>query len=156
LDWQAGTSRTLAEAHAGRLVGRHHPDLIAPIIHVDEAHDTLVQRWQPGSVWKNALLDGNIDSATVGAVAGALSRIHDVDPASLDGRLRFETQRVTPYLRGAAVARPDLAASLHQIAEWLTSTATHLVHSDFSPKNIIVDPDDPSRITILDWEVAHR
>lgn len=156
-DWQAGTSRTLAEGRAMRIVslGGGAVDLVPQVVHVDEANHVIVQRRVAGDPWKRRLLDGDVQQATVSAVLDAIATVHRAPVGDFDGLERFTALRLVPYLHRAAGVRPDLAASLHAVVAQLARRRDRLVHGDLSPKNILVGG-DPSSVVLLDWEVAHR
>jgi|SRR5829696_5137973 len=87
-------------------------------------------------------MSGDVDTGIAMRAGRALREIHAGDPAGLDGGApRFEQLRLAPYFTGLGV---------DHVVERLRATRTHLVHGDFSPKNILVGRD----LTVLDWEVA--
>ena len=61
--------------------------------------------------------------------------------------------RVDPYHRTAAAANPEVAEAVHAEVERLLATRQALVLGDWSPKNLLVYPDN---VLALDFEVAHR
>lgn len=111
-----------------------------------------------GILWKEALLDGQVDMQAVSRAGRLLAGIHSLTTQHLDTSTKFSSQqtfiegRVDPYHWTAAKAHPDLAPSIHVETDRLLATRLALVHGDFSPKNIFVYPD---RLLILDFEVAH-
>ena len=57
-------------------------------------------------------------------------------------------------------AQTEDVPAMNQAAQWLAAqmpaeSGASLIHNDYKLDNILVDPDDPSRITgLLDWEMA--
>jgi len=60
---------------------------------------------------------------------------------------------VDPYFRTASRRHPDLKPIINDEIERLLGTALTLVHGDYSPKNLLVGPDQ--KLVIIDFEVAH-
>ncbi|SCF24809.1 Polysaccharide deacetylase [Micromonospora viridifaciens] len=151
-DWQAGTNRIFAEATAMRLAS----GLAPAVLHVDELHQVLVQRFEQGTPWKAQLLAGRVDQAIVGQVAEALRAIRLLPTDGIDGADRFHRLRLDPYFWWVAKRHPQLRPALASVVDRLASTRTHVVHGDLSPKNLLVDSHGPDpRVVVLDWEVAH-
>ena len=93
------------------------------------------------------------------AVGRMLGRIHAASAPRADlarafaDRSFFDELRIDPYLRYVAARAPDLAPALDEVAAELLATGACLVHGDFSPKNLLVTPDDG--VLLVDHEVAH-
>ena len=62
---------------------------------------------------------------------------------------------VDPYLRVTAERRPHLAAAINRHTERMLSVRDCLVHGDYSPKNLLVEPSAPDAVVLLDHEVCH-
>jgi len=60
---------------------------------------------------------------------------------------------VDPYFRTASRRHPDLKPIINDEIERLLGTALTLVHGDYSPKNLLVGPDQ--KLVIIDFEVAY-
>lgn len=158
--WPADTHRILAEAAA---LARF-PGLAPPIVDVDEEQLTLVMRFVEGSNWKDELMARRVDLEVARQVGKALRRIHDAPldgPGAVKGvgggaaAARFDELRLRPYFAGVPVAVPEAGAAVSAMVERLRATRTHLVHGDFSPKNMLVRRlGHPVEITVLDWEVV--
>jgi len=114
---------------------------------------------KPHQNWKTLLLAGQLELARVEQFANLLGKIHRRSAEQKDklsrifhDRTFFETLRLEPYYRYTASRHPaatNFFADL--IAEtWLTRLA--LVHGDYSPKNILVGP---NQFVLLDHEVIH-
>jgi 5-methylthioribose kinase len=165
--WFAKVERALTEAAAlsvlHALSGRYVPELIDS----DEVQCALVMtaapaNWQP---WKSDLLTEDIDQAgacatgrTLGSVLGTWHRATTGDDAMaerFDDYEAFEQLRVHPFHRTILTRHPPLASAIEACIADLTQRRECLVHGDFSPKNILVDPRDRERLWVLDFEVAH-
>lgn len=116
--------------------------------------ECLGNDWQN---WKEVLLRGGIDPAH-GALAGTLlGKLHASTWEDAAMREKFDTTanfrqlRTDPYLRAAALRRPEVAAELLAEADRLENCHVCLVHGDFSPKNMLVRD---RRMMLLDAEVA--
>jgi len=112
------------------------------------------------TMWKAALLDGRVDAGVAAAVGEVLGVVHDAtatDDAVRDrfaSKRPFDQLRVDPYHRTTAERNPDVADAIHEEIDRLIDTDRTLVHGDYSPKNVLVDPDGAIP-WILDFEVAH-
>lgn len=110
-------------------------------------------------MWKQALLDGQIDLTTARHAGTLLAELHSRTAADPRVQSRFASQtgfiqgRVDPYHWTAAKVHPELAPMIQKEVERLLSTRRTLVHGDYSPKNIFVYPD---HVLVLDFEVAHH
>jgi 5-methylthioribose kinase len=93
-------------------------------------------------------------------VGDVLGVVHDAASTDEDVREQFaskrpfEQLRVDPYHRTTADRHPDVADAIHAEIDRLMDTSRTLVHGDYSPKNVLVDPDGAVP-WILDFEVAH-
>jgi tRNA A-37 threonylcarbamoyl transferase component Bud32 len=112
--------------------------------------------------WKTQLLRGDVTPAVGRNLGEVLGRWHRLTvgselPAEVEGQASFEVLRLEPYYRTAARRRPALSNQILPLAEELSSRRFCLVHGDFSPKNVLVDPTaDGTSLWVIDFEVAHR
>lgn len=148
MEWLADTRRVMAEATAMRRAASLSPK----IVDLDRESHVIVMEYVAGDTWKNLLMMGEIDISTAATVGRLLAEIHALDPAGLHDPERLEALRLDPYLRTAAARLPRHRDALVRIADRLRQSNSHLVHGDYSPKNILVDG---AQVTVLDWEVAH-
>jgi 5-methylthioribose kinase len=139
------------EARVPRVVSEtHEPD---HVVAIECAPDGA-------TMWKTDLLDGRVDAGVAAAVGEVLGVVHDA--ASTDDEVRerfaskrpFDQLRVDPYHRTTAKRHPDVADAIRAEIDRLLDTSRTLVHGDYSPKNVLVDPDGAVP-WILDFEVAH-
>ena len=109
-------------------------------------------------VWKQALLDGNVDPSIAARLGTYLSTIHGQTAFREDlkdklGDLEvFDQLRLDPFYRYLAQARPVAEAYLTELVAENLTTSLCLVLADFSPKNILIAGD---RIALVDFETGH-
>lgn len=160
-DWRFDTARTQIEAACLKYVQDVWPEGAAPaLVALDSANDIVVMSHAPdgGSVWKNQLLAGEVDSATAARVGSLVGTLHAQARGDAEAQARFEASwplvqgRVDPYHRTAAAANPDVRDEILAEADRLLATRQTLVLGDCSPKNVIAYED---RVLLLDFEVAH-
>ena len=95
---------------------------------------------------------------TVGELLGHLHSGSRSDPQlarSFDDRQDFLALRVDPYLRVTAERRPAPRRAINGHTERMLSVRECLVHGDYSPKNLLVEPAHPEALILLDHEVCH-
>ena len=108
-------------------------------------------------VWKNELASGRVDESFAASVGEVLGRIHASTAGSPEVARRFATDelfaalRIRPYFEATALAHPDLAPRIKELAARTANTRLALVHGDVSPKNLLVGPSGP---IFLDAECA--
>jgi 5-methylthioribose kinase len=161
--WEASAERSFTEASALRWAHSVAPDAVPEVVAVDRAHNVLVIELAPHRYrnWKQQLLAGDIQPAVGARLGDLLARWHVASTLAPDVRAEFDEQeafaqlRVTPFYLVAADRNPEARAVILGLAEQLARTRATLVHGDFSPKNILVDPDAAADLWVIDWEVAH-
>jgi 5-methylthioribose kinase len=167
-DWPADVERVHNEAAAIRAydailrdagVAARVPRVVSETHEPD--HVVVIECAPDGAtMWKTDLLDGRVDADVAAAVGEVLGVVHDAASTDDDVRERFaskrpfEQLRVDPYHRTTAERHPDVADAIHAEIDRLMDTSRTLVHGDYSPKNVLVDPDGAVP-WILDFEVAH-
>jgi 5-methylthioribose kinase len=137
------------------------PPLTVPeVLFVDRPNYVFAMSHAPleARVWKQDLLDGQVDLA-VGERAGSnLGRIHEAtarDHRLIDGfadQTVFVQLRVDPFYRRIQQRLPDLADAVEKIIGDILSTRQALCHGDYSPKNILTHS---AGFTLVDYETAH-
>jgi len=179
-DWFADQERIYREKAGLDFVGGLRSDgitgqrtcwAVPEVVHEDRENFIFVMTAAPddGVNWKEALLDGYVDTAVAGRVGSMLAGIHR-SSAVIDGDVPvvlrqfedlggFVQLRIDPYHRATAAAHPDLANIIENEAQRMLPTTRErrtLVHGDFSPKNIIVSGvGAAAKVLLLDFEVAH-
>ena len=124
----------------------------------------LVTSLMPGERLESVL--PHLDESELGAVGAELGILlgrlsHIAMPFTgtfADASLRIEPFTVTlpEWLTQHELGIPGLGRVVEE-ADGLEEPAgrTCLVHSDFNPKNVLVDPDTLAVTALLDWEFAH-
>jgi aminoglycoside phosphotransferase (APT) family kinase protein len=163
-DWTSGVERALIEARAAEVLAQLLPPgaVLAPLHTDDERYLFVMGCAPPGAeTWKTRLMRGEADPATAARVGELLGLLHGRSSGDaalareFDDRQYFLTLRVDPYLHTTAERRPELAAAIGRQAEAMLARRECLVHGDYSPKNLLVDPAEPGTVILLDHEVTH-
>ncbi|HZZ87840.1 MAG TPA: phosphotransferase [Caulobacteraceae bacterium] len=140
-EWRAPVERSHAEVAwlqtVRPLVGEAVPEVLAE---AREQHLFVMTYLEPERhlVWKSELAAGRVEAAFAAEVGALLGRIHagargpDIAARFETGAL-FEALRLSPYLRHAAAAHPDLRNVLLSLADRTAATRLALVHGDVSP-----------------------
>ena len=103
--------------------------------------------------------------ATYGAVLGALAAIHRVDPETAGladfgrpgGYIARQVRRWSEQYRASATQE---IPAMDRLAAWLPGAVaalpdeTCLVHGDFRLDNVMLHPERPEVIAVLDWELS--
>lgn len=159
-DWFSDVTRVITEKDCLAFYNKIVPEYTPKLLFYDEENYLYGMEAAPESskMWKDYLMQGNIDFEVAREIALALAKVHNASAIDQDVRQKFESQkffielRIDPYLQTIAERHPALAQKIsHEIKRLLANKLT-LVHGDFSPKNILVDA---SKTFILDFEVAH-
>ena len=163
-EWFAPRERVIAEAAALDTVRRLTPTRVPAVVHRDPASNVIVidaapEHWRD---WKSQLLLGDATASVGRRLGEVLGRWHRLTvgselPPEVSGQSTFDVLRLEPFYRTAAAKRPELSEHLLALAEETSRRRVCLVHGDFSPKNILVDPEaDEPPLWVIDFEVAHR
>jgi hypothetical protein len=159
-EWLADPARIDTEGRALRLAGELLPgsvpqvhDLADGYLVIERAPDT----WHP---WKQDLLAGAVDTRVaqrLGHALGVWQRSTAGRPgirAEFGDLTAFTQLRVDPFHRTIAERHPDLAGPIGETVEAMAAAHVCLVHGDYTPKNVLVDPAGAGS-WVIDWEVAH-
>jgi len=153
----------------------HYPKLPKPLLHCEDesvlgAPFYVMQRLRgiilrtPQAVEKMGLSEGTVRGISESLVDG-LVELHRVDLQATDlagfGKPEGYVQRqVSGWTKRYLNAKTDEVPEVEQAAAWLAEhqpgeVGAALIHGDFKHDNLVLDPDDPTRIIgILDWEMA--
>jgi 5-methylthioribose kinase len=165
--WFAKPERAQTEAAALTALHAMTAPFVPELIDSDPGQCALVMTAAPAAWrrWKSVLLDddshpGNASATgrTLGAVLGTWHRATAGDAAvadRFDDYEAFEQLRVDPFHETVRARHPQLSDAIGACISDLVERRECLVHGDFSPKNVLVDPTDPERLWVLDFEVAH-
>jgi 5-methylthioribose kinase len=163
-DWTSRVERSATEARAASvLAGLLPPGSILPPMYVDERRSLFVMPSAPpgAETWKALLMRGELSTVSARCVGRLLGLLHARSQSSPDlarefaDRQDFVALRVDPYLRVTAQRRPEVAAPLDKHTARMLSVRECLVHGDYSPKNLLVEPSRPGDMILLDHEVCH-
>lgn len=157
--WTADIRRTVTEADAALLLAGLLPRQVPRVVGVDSLNNVLVMEAAPiGAVtWKELLLSGRLDQSLASEAGSMLARIHEgtrgLPLKEFADKQSFVDLRVRPYLQTVADRHPDLAGAIERLIEQLLSAQICFVHGDYSPKNLLVTPQN--ELMLIDHEVAH-
>ena len=160
-DWPFDQSRIFIERDCMTLLGALLPPGSVPDVRFsDEENFVIGISCAPagGILWKEALLNGQIDVTPAKRTGVLLAEMHNRTANDRRAQTRFASHtnfiqgRVDPYHWTTAKRHPELAPLIEAEVERMLQTRLTLVHGDYSPKNIFVYPD---YLFILDFEVAH-
>jgi len=161
-DWFADRNRIRRETSCLRIISNQiGPEFAPKVLFEDFSNFACLLEYAPDPTvtWKQDLLSGKLDSRVFERVALFLARFHRETRDSPKVReefwdiSNFKQLRISPYIDSISARHPDLRTQFDEIISGLSSIQICLVHGDFSPKNILLLPDD--RIWIIDCEVAH-
>lgn len=99
------------------------------------------------------------------ALIDNLALLHDVDYraaglADLGKPKGYVNRQVSGWINRFANARTDAGPAMDRVAQWLSDhqpvkSDAALIHNDYKYDNLLLDPNDPTRIVaLLDWEMA--
>jgi len=159
-DWFANPARIETEGQALRLAGRLTPHAVPAVLDLSDGYLVIERAPRTWHNWKDDLLIGQVHvpvAQGLGRLLGAWQRATagaaDVEEQFGD-RTAFDQLRVDPFHRTIAARHPDLAEQIDRTVEVMGAATTCLVHGDYSPKNVLVDPVGEG-LWVIDWEVAH-
>jgi 5-methylthioribose kinase len=160
-EWLSRIERSLIEAQCARVLAELVPGSVPELVAVDENRHAFAMNCAPdaSTTWKALLMAGTISVHTATDAGSLLGRIHARSAARQDlmrdfeDRSFFDELRLDPYLRTVAHRHPDLADPMAELLDELLTRRICLVHGDYSPKNLLVLPDNS--VLLLDHEVAH-
>ena len=159
-DWWAPVERNAKEAAWIMAVARFIPQAVPELLAEDADAGIFAMQYLPPlsyQGWKEQLRQGHVLPETAAEIGRRLAYIHSVLARSPAAATEFATDaifhslRLEPYLLATARAHPDRAAALEELAETTARTRLTVVHSDVSPKNILVGPEGP---VFIDAECA--
>lgn len=160
--WLATQERTNTEAAA--LQAAHHitPGCVPRVIDINPAQFVLVIEWIERGLkpWKPMLLDGIVHERTAGLLGNLLATWHTrlVTTAvtlSSNGADAFDQLRVDPFYRSVARRNPQMRTEIEKLITAMSERTSTFVHGDYSPKNVLADPNGAADPVVVDFEVAH-
>ncbi|WP_229506730.1 phosphotransferase family protein [Pseudoduganella rivuli] len=159
-NWEAPVSRNAYEWAWMQFASWHCPDNVPhPLAHDPQAGLFAMSFLEPARhpVWKQQLMEGQVDQDTAAQVGRLLGRLHAASAddseiaAAFDTGDNFHALRLQPYLLATAQRHPTLAPRLLLLVQRTAGIRAALVHGDVSPKNILAGPAGP---VLLDAECA--
>jgi aminoglycoside phosphotransferase (APT) family kinase protein len=158
-DWHSDPARNRYEQRYLRYVTGFLPGAVPRVLFggEDDGYFGMEYLGDGFASWKTALLAGEFDPRTAGAVMALLGRIHAESRGrpeiarDFDTTAIFRQLRTDPYLRTTGGRHPALRTLFEAEALRLEGARECLVHGDFSPKNVLVGP---GRTVVLDCEAA--
>jgi len=159
--WEADQRRAIVEADALRLFHEISPNVVPKLVFIDPVEFVLIMERIPlgSSVWKSDLLSGIFNPKVPEVLGKTLAEWHHFGAENPEYKVQFkedtlfEQLRVDPFYRFVADKNPLLQESIFALINELESDHSTIVHGDFSPKNIMVTPDE--QVYVLDFEVMH-
>lgn len=110
------------------------------------------------TVWKQALLGGDLDPLVAQGLGDDLACLHTQTARQpqlcmpFADRQVFVELRVDPFYRRVLQAAPEVRTPLEQMLEQMFATQICLVHGDFSPKNVLLTDQG---VVLVDFETVH-
>ncbi|WP_171057992.1 phosphotransferase family protein [Modestobacter altitudinis] len=159
-EWLADPARIDTEGRALRLAGQLLPGAVPEVLDLSDGYLVIERAPEDWRTWKEDLLDGAVDvgvAEQLGRALGVWQRrtAGRADVAADFGDVTAFTQlRVDPFHRTVAQRHPDLAAVIGRTVDVMAADRSCLVHGDYTPKNVLVDPSG-GQPWVIDWEVAH-
>ena len=159
--WEADQRRAIVEADALRLFHGISPEVVPKLVFIDPIEFVLIMERIPlgSTVWKSDLLNGIFNPKVPEVLGKTLAEWHHFGAKNPKYQSQFkedtlfEQLRVDPFYRFVADKNPHIQESIFTLIDELESDHSTIVHGDFSPKNIMVTPDE--QVYILDFEVMH-
>ena len=160
-DWHADPARMKIEAIANDFYNKCIPQSAPAVLFYDEENCIMVRDAAPAScrMWKEDLLSGIFDFEVAQKTMEALAIVHNKSANSPEAAAAFANQdifyqlRISPYFEFLAGKHPEYKAEIEAMIPKIRDDRRVIVHSDYSPKNILVNAD--RSICILDYEIAH-
>lgn len=158
--WIADPGRVVTEGKALRLARRLTPGAAPEVYDLADGYLVIERAPLAWRTWKDDLLRGAVDvrvAERLGRLLGIWQRATVGDAhvlAEFGDRTAFTQLRVDPFHRTIQERHPDVAEAIARTVSVMNATPTCLVHGDYTPKNVLVDPGGHG-LWVIDWEVAH-
>lgn len=166
-DWFSRLDRIYREADVMQILAKILPPQAVPnVLFEDRENYVFVMEAIDAEhrVWKEDLLNGQVDLQMAEILAHYLATIHRetrelVDSASqLADCEVFDQLRVDPFYRYLINRHTDLKPAIDQLVAESLSVKECMVLADFSPKNILITESDGKnlpQVTLVDFETGH-
>ena len=163
VEWFADIRRIDREADSIRLLSTIlEAGSVPDLEFADSETHSIVMTCAPDNAhnWKTQMMSGLVQEKTASSAGSLLSRIHErskqisaVDREKFLNIQFFEELRIQPFHKYLAARYPELQSCIENLVDALRNRRTCFTHGDYSPKNMLVNPD--SSIILLECEVAH-
>lgn len=169
-DWFSQPERIWRERDVLEILSRVTPSGLVPkLLFEDRDNFLFAMEAIPRKhlVWKSCLLDGEVEPSIASRLGGILATIHThtVGDADLRERLGdrtiFDELRLDPFYRYMAERDAELRSPLERLIYDTLAAPVCLVLGDFSPKNILLVPEQADhsgtqpRVVLVDFETGH-
>ncbi len=127
----------------------------------------FVMEFVAGRILRDATLPGVVSeerAAIFDALGDVLAKLHAVDPSDVGladfGRPgNYFARQLSRWSRQYELSKTDAIPAMDALLDWLPlhtpdEDATTLVHGDYRLGNLIVHPDEPRVLAVLDWELS--
>ncbi|MES2794053.1 MAG: phosphotransferase [Planctomycetota bacterium] len=160
-EWISRLDRIFREIGMLRLLAPLLPSGVIPqVLFEDRENYLFAMEAFPADhvVWKQALLEGQLDLSIADRLGDYLSTVHAQtsfrpDLAAEWGDLEvFDQLRLDPFYRYLARVRPEVSGPIERLIQENLTTSCCIVLADFSPKNILLAGD---RLALVDFETGH-
>ena len=160
-EWRSRLDRIWREVDVLRIIQPLLPEGVVPRVLFEDRENYLfgMEAIELGHVvWKQALLEGDVNLGLAGQLAEYLARVHLAtwDDAAVREQVgdtqAFDELRLDPFYRYLLRRHPDLRSPVETL---VASAAAHpccLVLGDFSPKNILLTS---KGVSLVDFETGH-
>lgn len=163
--WNADPKRLQVEGRALQLAGTMLPAVTPRVLDLDDKFLVIERSPRQWHEWRTELMSGVADARVareLGHSLGIWQVSTTATPSLVEpflDRESFHQLRVEPFHKTVLARNADLSESIQCTIDVMLSRQTCLVHGDFTPKNILVEPPGvpvcERRLWVLDWEVAH-
>ncbi len=169
-DWFSQPERIWRERDVIEVLSRVTPrGLVPKLLFEDRDNFLFAMEAIPREhlVWKTRLLNGEANPNVARRLGEVLATIHRVTVGDSDLRERlgdrtvFDELRLDPFYRFVAERQPELRPPLERLIDETLATRVCLVLGDFSPKNILLVPEEADdcgerpRLVLVDFETGH-
>ncbi|MEZ5356978.1 MAG: aminoglycoside phosphotransferase family protein [Bryobacteraceae bacterium] len=156
-EWLADRERIHRECDALRRLRPHLPEGSLPEVVFEDRENFVfgMEAAPEGALdWKTLLMRGDCDPGVARRAAAIFAALAQApEKEHFAGQHCFDQLRIDPYYRFTAGRHPDLRERFDERIE-ACRRPIGLVHGDFSPKNLLVDP-GAEGVLLIDFEVIH-
>ena len=159
-DWYAPVDRSNFEAIYFKYCKKIAPNNFPKVLGHDSKNYILAMEWynpDKYKVWKKKLFNKNIELKDAKNVSNLLLKKHEIFFNKKIYRKKFSNDetfhsiRIEPYILFTSKKYPEFKTQFNKVAKSLLENKKTLIHGDFSPKNILINSNNP---VILDAETA--